>query len=500
MRPELFSTMITIFLFFIVILAQVGGEGGAGPNEFLSQGDSALATDQIKEAIAHYEQGISSLTVDDSLVVSLSLHTNLGTALSSAGKAEEAVASYAKAVLLHSDEAEQIEDETTKKEAADIASQASFYLGMTHQELGNPQKAADAYAFANMLDKWHWSSVANLGAVLHDELKQPAEALAAYNKAVEILTQTKVEPTDAPHDPRYILSQLQYRIGLTIIADPKRKCAMQDKPEQEVPCTEMAANAFSLALEYDRDNENARHMLASITADGTMERASTSYVAQLFDDYAGNFEHSLVEELGYNGYERLRRGFDRAFGGRENIPRNFSVVIDAGCGTGLAGEQFRNVSEYLVGVDLSAAIIEESKKARPNLYDKLIVGDVAEVFRKLKPVSLIIAADSYIYFGDLVPVFKAMQEGVGNEGIIAFTLENVSEDFEKSLYETKPDWRWQLTPSGRFAHRKGYAELIGEQHNFQLIHYERMDSFRLENGVGVRGHLFVMQKHVQDEF
>jgi predicted TPR repeat methyltransferase len=51
-----------------------------------------------------------------------------------------------------------------------------------------------------------------------------------------------------------------------------------------------------------------------------------------------SFEHSLVKELGYTGYERLRRGFDRAFGGQEKVP-SFSVVVDAGCGTGLVGEQ-----------------------------------------------------------------------------------------------------------------------------------------------------------------
>jgi predicted TPR repeat methyltransferase len=54
--------------------------------------------------------------------------------------------------------------------------------------------------------------------------------------------------------------------------------------------------------------------------------------------YEISFEHSLVEELGYNGFERLRRGFDKSFGGRENVP-TFAFVIDAGCGTGLVGEQ-----------------------------------------------------------------------------------------------------------------------------------------------------------------
>jgi hypothetical protein len=51
-----------------------------------------------------------------------------------------------------------------------------------------------------------------------------------------------------------------------------------------------------------------------------------------------SFEHSLVKELGYTGYERLRRAFDRAF---QEKPPTFPLVVDAGCGTGLVGEQVR---------------------------------------------------------------------------------------------------------------------------------------------------------------
>jgi hypothetical protein len=43
-----------------------------------------------------------------------------------------------------------------------------------------------------------------------------------------------------------------------------------------------------------------------------------------------SFEHSLVQELGYTGYERLRRAFDRAF---DQKPPIFDKVVDAGCGT-----------------------------------------------------------------------------------------------------------------------------------------------------------------------
>ena len=47
-----------------------------------------------------------------------------------------------------------------------------------------------------------------------------------------------------------------------------------------------------------------------------------------------------------------------------------------------------------------------------------------------KPISLIVAADSYIYFGDLDPLFESMEEGLSVDGMVAFTLENVDQDDE----------------------------------------------------------------------
>lgn len=68
-----------------------------------------------------------------------------------------------------------------------------------------------------------------------------------------------------------------------------------------------------------------------------------------------------------------------------------------------------------------------------------------------------------------------------------------------SLDVSTPDWRWQLTPSGRFAHRKAYALEVGTTTGLELIHYESLDGFRFEQGSEVRGHLFVMKKPVKDE-
>ena len=69
----------------------------------------------------------------------------------------------------------------------------------------------------------------------------------------------------------------------------------------------------------------------------------------------------------------------------------------------------------------------------------------------------------------------------------------------KVLTETKPDWRWQLTASGRFAHNRRYVEEAGKEHDLHLIHYEPLENFRYETGKGVSGHVFIVQKRTTDQ-
>ena len=481
---------------------------------FLMQGDQSLATGENEQAIGFYTKGVQLIEQDEdneiSLLTILSLFTNLATALSAQGDNEKAAEAYQNGLLAYKEIISEIVDKDVKEEASNIAAQTSFFLGMVYQDLGQPGDAVDAYVYAHSLDPMHWASLANLGSVLHDDLADHSRALKAYNEAYAILTVPNSqgqEPTDPPPEPKFILSQLQYRIGLCLSHDVTRQCFVQNDGEGDsseatetpVDCSEQAAHAFSLAVDYDPDNESAKHMLATMTADATMKRASNTYIQTLFDDYAVNFEHSLVQELRYNGYERLRRGFDRAFSklGYEQAPV-MDLVVDAGCGTGLVGEQFRNVSRNLIGVDLSAAILEQAVQKRPGLYNDTRVGDVTDVFREMRNrIDLIIAGDSYIYFGDLVPLFQAMHEGLRPGGYVAFTLENVDAESERSLEETKPDWRWQLTASGRFAHRHAYVKTVSENHSLAVMHYEPLTDFRFERGVGVRGHVFILQKNQQ---
>ena len=93
-----------------------------------------------------------------------------------------------------------------------------------------------------------------------------------------------------------------------------------------------------------------------------------------------------------------------------------------------------------------------------------------------------------------------IQKGFKNDILVLLILSQ-STIFETiySLAESKPDWRWQLTASGRFAHRKEYIASIGRQHGLKVVHYEPLEGFRHELGKDVRGHAFLMQKDVVND-
>jgi predicted TPR repeat methyltransferase len=206
-----------------------------------------------------------------------------------------------------------------------------------------------------------------------------------------------------------------------------------------------------------------------------------------------------VEELNYNGFHRMRRKFDSVMLKEKGENHKFNVVVDAGCGTGLAGVEFRNISSTLIGIDISRRIIEQAKKSH-NVYDEYKVGDFTEVLRQFPhTVSLLVAADSFIYFNDLGELFAAIEGALEDGGYAVFSLENVSNDNELRLSTLKPDWRWQITSSGRIAHRKKYVEAAATENSLHVALYEKLDGFREENGVEVPGHFFVLKKRSSND-
>jgi predicted TPR repeat methyltransferase len=197
-----------------------------------------------------------------------------------------------------------------------------------------------------------------------------------------------------------------------------------------------------------------------------------AYVRDLFDDYADRFESALVDTLDYQTPWQLA---DAVFALR---PGGFPRALDLGCGTGLMGQVIRDRTGYLEGVDLSPGMLEQARVK--GLYDHLAIGDVLAHLHAAKGrFDLIVAADVFVYVGDLADVFQAVARRLNPGGIFAFSVEAGEGD---ALI---------LRDSLRYAHGPGYIDRLAADAHLRTL---RRDSaaLRLDRGRPVDGFLIVM--------
>ena len=103
----------------------------------------------------------------------------------------------------------------------------------------------------------------------------------------------------------------------------------------------------------------------------------------------------------------------------------------------------RDAAPVAIGVDLSPRMVEAA--ARTGLYEALHVADVAQALQKEPAASfdLVIAADVFVYIGDLAPIFAQAALALSRGGLFAFSVQ-------------KADTHWALGADLRYAHGEDY--------------------------------------------
>ena len=221
---------------------------------------------------------------------------------------------------------------------------------------------------------------------------------------------------------------------------------------------EEAQEAYRAALSINPTLEEARYNLAALGDMPPPPCTPFPYLLRLFDSYAPSFDQHLVETLNYVVPEKLLEAVLAASPGAAALD-----VIDLGCGTGLVGEQFRGVAGRLTGVDVSARMIQLAQ--RRNIYDQLVVGDyVHYLSARHEPCDLVLAADVFIYAGDLVAVFRAVARLLRRGGLFAFSL------------EAAPHGDYILQSNRRYAHSLGYIHRLAQETTLQ---WEAVHSVKL---------------------
>jgi predicted TPR repeat methyltransferase len=120
------------------------------------------------------------------------------------------------------------------------------------------------------------------------------------------------------------------------------------------------------------------------------------------------------------------------------------------------------------------------------LYDGLYCGDMVGYLR-VRPSStdVIVAADVFVYVGDLKPVFSVARLALRGGGRFAFSVEQ-HEGAEAFV----------LRASGRYAHSRAGIESLAHSHGF-VIHEIAPGTLRQESGEDMRGLLVVLGTHAE---
>jgi predicted TPR repeat methyltransferase len=238
-----------------------------------------------------------------------------------------------------------------------------------------------------------------------------------------------------------------------------------------------AIAAFEQARDADpRDRHGAAlHLIRlGVQSAGAMPEG---YVRALFDGYAPDFDRALTEGLNYRAPELLLRAAEASHPGRR---MKFGSLLDLGCGTGLAALPFRPCSGWMLGVDLSPAMLAQARAK--GLYDRLIEAEVLAFLAdeaKIKArYHLVLAADVFTYLDDLMPVLKSVAQVLASPGHLAFSVETHEGD-GVILRETL-----------RYAHGKAHVQAALAAAGLKPISLD-FASTRAEKGVPVPGLIVV---------
>jgi predicted TPR repeat methyltransferase len=203
-----------------------------------------------------------------------------------------------------------------------------------------------------------------------------------------------------------------------------------------------AADAFDQALVHGGHPELNRFYLAAVrSGEPVPPHPPRAYVESLFDDYAPDFQHHLLQDLKYQAHSTLLAPL-------LDKDCHWSLALDLGCGSGLCGQLLAPVCDVVDGVDVSRVMVEQASAS--GHYRRV---DHAELLPFLTSANeladLIVAADVFIYVGALDAVVPAAVRRLAPGGVLAFSVE-----------QADPGHDLQLRPSLRYAHGRAAIERL----------------------------------------
>ena len=215
-----------------------------------------------------------------------------------------------------------------------------------------------------------------------------------------------------------------------------------------------ARQSFLQALRIDPGHTDSVFMLsaldpASVPPAQRPQRMQPALMKQFFTGLAANYDAIELQ----NQYEGGRQVFDVVqplLAGRKDL-----VVVDLGCGTGLASRPWRPLAKEVVGVDFTPALVAvargEQKEGEGMLFARVLEEDVYDLQQSTAPIEqadLILLVNVAQFLGNLEPVFAALgaRMKAGAKAVVTIEALNAPSGYMVNL------------ETGRFGHHPEYIK------------------------------------------